>query len=344
MSKTALITGVSGQDGAYLANLLLDRGYTVYGAVRRSSSINTWRLDELNVTGEVQFVDFDSLEITNIIRTIERVRPDEIYNLAAQSHVALSFQYPIVTSDINGLGVARLLEAIRTVNPTARFYQASTSEMFGKAQTSPQTEATPFYPRSPYAVSKLYAHWLTVNYRESYGLFAACGILFNHESPLRGREFVTRKITSGLALAKHGKLDFLAVGNLEACRDWGFAGDYVVGMADMMLAAEASDFVLATGTTTSVRHFIELAAPHFGFQIDWVGQGVNEVGVDRVSNRKIIQIDPKYFRPTEVDALIGSSVMAAEKLGWHPRVKIDELVGMMAEADNRRVRNGAHLL
>src|SRR6266508_5392835 len=287
MAKTALITGIAGQDGAYLARLLVDKGYRVVGGMRRTSSSNTWRLEELNVAREVELGELDVAEITNVMRVIERVRPDEIYNLAGQSFVAVSFESPIYTADINALDTARILEAIREVDPKVRFYQASTSEMYGKVQETPQSERTPFHPRNPYAVAKLYAHWLTVNYRESYGLHATAGILFNHESPLRGRNFVTRKITSDLARLKHGKLDAVRLGNLSARRDWGFAGDFVEGIWLMVQAPEPQDYVLATGESSSVRRFVELAAPCFGFDIEWHGTDLDEVGVDRKSGRTI---------------------------------------------------------
>jgi GDPmannose 4,6-dehydratase len=343
MSKTALITGVTGQDGAYLAKLMLELGYRVVGGVRRTSSDNTWRLDELGVLGHIEMIDLDVAEITNILRVIERFRPDEIYNLAAQSFVRSSFEQPIYTADIDAIGPARILEVIRTINPATRFYQASTSEMYGKASESPQSEQTPFHPRSPYAVSKLYAHWITINYRESYGLHACCGILFNHESPLRGREFVTRKITAGLAQVKHGQLKNLAFGNIDAKRDWGFAGEYVDGIRRVLQAPKPADYVLATGRAESVRHFIELAAPHFGFALEWRGSGAQEVGIDSKSGRTVVAIDPSHYRPAEVDALVGAPQKAAAELGWRAKVMLPELVAVMAEADDRRVRDGKPL-
>src|SRR5262245_30803377 len=279
MSKTALITGITGQDGAYLAKLLLGKGYKVFGGARRTSSSNTWRLKELGIEAEVELIDFELMEMGNVQRAIERLRPDEIYNLGAQSFVQASFEYPIYTIETNTLGTVRILEAIRQVNPKIRFYQASTSEMYGQVQETPQSERTPFYPRSPYGISKLHSHWLTVNYRESYGIAASSGILFNHESPLRGREFVTRKITCGLASIKHGQLDVLTLGNLEAKRDWGFAGDYVEGMWLMVQAATPDDYVLATGESHTVRQFVDAAAPLLGFAIEWHGKGEAETGV-----------------------------------------------------------------
>ena len=299
MSRTALITGITGQDGAYLAKLLIGKGYKVYGGARRTSSSNTWRLAELGIEPEVELIDFELMEMANVLRVVERVRPDEIYNLGAQSFVQTSFEYPIYTIETNTLGTARILEAIRQVNPKIRFYQASTSEMYGQVQETPQTERTPFYPRSPYGTSKLHSHWLTVNYRESYGIAASSGILFNHESPLRGREFVTRKITSGLALIKHGRLDGLTLGKLEAKRDWGFAGDYVEGMWLMVQAPEPDDYVLATGESRSVRQFIDVAAPLFGFAIEWHGKGEAETGIDCNSGRTVVRIDKQNFRPAK---------------------------------------------
>ncbi len=343
MSKTILITGVTGQDGSYLAKLMLERGYTVVGGVRRTSSDNTWRLAELGILGDVELIDLDVAEITNIFRMIQRVQPDEIYNLAAQSFVRTSFDHPIYTADIDALGPARFLEVIRTINPAIRFYQASTSEMYGKVAETPQSEHTPFHPRSPYAISKLYAHWITINYRESYGLHACCGILFNHESPLRGREFVTRKITSGLAQVKYGKLKSLAFGNLDAKRDWGFAGEYVDGIRRILQAPHPADYVLATGHAESVRRFIELAAPHFGFALEWRGTGAQEIGIDAKSGRTLVEIDPSHYRPAEVDALVGAPQKAADELGWRAQVTLPDLVAMMAQADERRVRDGQPL-
>jgi GDPmannose 4,6-dehydratase len=344
MSKTALITGITGQDGAYLAKLLVGKGYKVYGGVRRTSTFNTWRLAELGIERDVELIDFELMEMGNVLRVVERTRPDEIYNLGAQSFVHTSFEYPIYTVETNTLGVVRILEAIRQVDAKIRFYQASTSEMYGQAQETPQTERTPFYPRSPYGISKLHAHWFTVNYRESYGLHASSGILFNHESPLRGRDFVTRKITCGLAQIRHGQLDALSLGNLEAMRHWGFAGDYVEGMWLMAQAPAPGDYVLATGETNSVRRFVEVAAPLFGFNLAWEGKREAETGIDRKSGRTLVRIDPRHFRPAEVSTLIGSPERARQQLGWERRVKFDELVALMAEADDRRVRDGAILL
>ena len=340
MSKTALITGASGQDGAYLSRLLLRKGYRVLGAVRRTAAPRMSRLIELGIENDVELVDFELIELTNMMRAIEQTKPDEIYNLAAQSFVGLSFEQPIYTAEIDALGVSRLLEAIRTVKPDIRFYQASTSEMFGKVAdpSKLQSESTSFHPRSPYGVAKLFAHWLTINYRESYGFFGACGILFNHESPLRGREFVTRKITAGLAEVKHGRRDTLALGNLEAKRDWGFAGDFVEGMWQMLQQPKADDYVLATGTTTTVRRFIELAAERLGFAVEWSGKAEQEQGIDRKTGKTIVRIDPQFYRPAEVDVLIGDASKAKKKLSWIPATDLAQLVTMMAEADDRRVR------
>jgi GDPmannose 4,6-dehydratase len=340
MSKTALITGITGQDGAYLAKFLLEKGYRVHGGIRRSSSTNTWRLAELGIEREIELIDFELMEFATILRVVEKTRPDEIYNLGAQSFVHTSFDYPIYTVETNTLGTVRILETIREVNRDIRFYQASTSEMFGKVRESPQTEQTPFYPRSPYGISKLQAHWFTVNYRESYGIHASSGILFNHESPLRGRQFVTRKITSALAQIKHGQLDTLALGNLDARRDWGFAGDFVEAMWLMTQAPEAGDYVIATGETNSVREFVEAAAPYFGLAIEWQGAGEAETGVDAKSGRVLVRIDSSNYRPAEVSTLTGSPQKARQQLGWQCRVRFGELVGLLAEADDRRVREG----
>jgi GDPmannose 4,6-dehydratase len=340
MPKVALVTGVSGQDGAYLSRLLLEKGYRVFGAMRRSAAPRMSRLIELGISKDVEPVEFDLIELTNMMRALERTRPDEVYNLAAQSFVGVSFEQPIYTAEIDALGAARLLEAIRAVNSGIRFYQASTSEMFGKVvdPRKPQDENTPFHPRSPYGVAKLFAHWLTVNYRESYGFFGVSGILFNHESPLRGREFVTRKITAGLAEVKHGRQELIALGNLDAQRDWGFAGDYVEAMWRMLQQPTAEDYVLATGITNSVRRFVELAAESLGFALEWTGERQAERGIDRKSGRTIVRVDPALHRPAEVDALCGNPAKAGRVLGWKPRVSLPELVTMMAEADERRVR------
>ena len=336
MGKTALITGITGQDGAYLARLLLDKDYRVAGGLRRSSNDTMARLIEFGIDRRIEFVDFDLADASNILRALERVKPDEIYNLAAQSFVGVSFEQPVYTSDVDGLGPMRILEAIRQATPSARFYQASSSEMFGKPATAPQNERSAFQPRSPYGMAKLLAHWATVNYRESYGIAASSGILFNHESPLRGREFVTRKITASLALIRRGRLDVLELGNLDAQRDWGFAGDYVEGMWLTLQQPEAEDFVLATGKTNSVRRFVEIAADRLGFDIEWSGSGAAERGVDRRSGRTIVRINPAFYRPAEIDRLVGCPQKAREVLGWSAKLGFAELVTMMVEADYDR--------
>lgn len=341
MAKRALITGISGQDGAYLAKFLLAKGYEVTGALRHTSQTNAARLVELGIDQDVKLVDIELLEFSNILRLVERVRPDEVYNLAAQSFVGLSFEQPIYTAEVDALGTARLVEAVRTIDPRIRFYQASTSEMFGKVKETPQRETTPFHPRSPYGVAKLYAHWIAVNYREAYGLHASSGILFNHESPLRGQLFVTRRITLGLAQVKHGQRATLDLGNLEARRDWGFAGDYVEGMWSMLQQDAGDDYVLATGQMHRVRDFVQHAGEALGFDIVWEGAGVEERGIDRKSGKTVVTINPAQFRPAEVDLLVGSPAKAAERLNWRPRVSFPQLVAMMVEADDRRVRNGA---
>jgi len=338
--KVALITGIRGQDGAYLAKLLLEKGYEVYGADRRSGEGGFWRLKELGIDKDVKVVYMDLLEFTNIFRTIERIKPDEIYNLAAQSFVAASFEQPILTSDINSLGTLRLLEVIRTVKPDTKFYQASTSEMFGKAKTLPLNEESYFYPRSPYAVSKLFAHWITVNYREAYNIFACSGILFNHESPLRGTEFITRKVSLAVARIKYGKQDKLVVGNLDAKRDWGYAPEYVYGMYLMLQNDKPDDFVLATGESHSVREFIEEAFKVAGFEIYWEGRGLEEKGRDAKTGKVLVEVSPEFYRPAEVDVLVGDYSKAKKILGWEPKTTFKELVRIMVEEDLRRVRDG----
>lgn len=335
--KTALITGIRGQDGAYLARLLLEKGYEVYGADRRSGDSGFWRLKELGIERDVKVRYMDLLELTNIMREIERIRPDEVYNLAAQSFVQVSFEQPILTADIDAMGVLRLLEALRIIRPEARFYQASTSEMFGRVQAIPQNEKTPFYPRSPYGVAKLFGHWITVNYRESYNIFACSGILFNHESPLRGLEFVTRKLTHGIAKIKHGLQDRIVVGNLDSKRDWGYAPEYVEAMWLMLQQSEPDDYVIATGETHSVREFVEIAFKFAGFDIVWEGKGLEEKGIDRKTGRVVVEISPEFFRPAEVDILIGDATKAREKLGWSPNTRFEDLVRIMVEADLRRI-------
>jgi len=340
--KSALVTGITGQDGAYLAKLLLGKGYRVYGAYRRAASTNFWRNDELGVTGhpELKLIDFDLTDLGSCLRLIEFSEPTEIYNLAAQSFVGMSFEQPAATAAITGIGPLNLLEAMRLSGSKARFYQASTSEMFGKVQAVPQTEETPFYPRSPYGIAKLYAHWITINYRESYGIFASSGILFNHESPLRGLEFVTRKITAGLARIKRGKLDVLTLGNLDAKRDWGFAGDYVEGMWRMLQADESDTFVLATNRTESVRDFLRIAGASAGFELVFEGSAEEEVAIDKMSGEIIAKVDPAFYRPAEVDLLIGDASKAKAVLGWAPTMTLEQLCKQMVEADLRRVDQG----
>jgi GDPmannose 4,6-dehydratase len=340
--RTAIVTGVTGQDGAYLAEALLTRGYRVYGTYRRTSSANFWRIEELGVDRhpELKLVEYDLLDLSASLRLIDKARPDEIYNLAAQSFVAVSFDQPLNTALVTGLGPLHLLEAIRIVDRKIRFYQASTSEMFGKAQATPQNETTPFYPRSPYGVAKLFAHWSTVNYRDAHGIFGASGILFNHESPLRGKEFVTRKITDGVARIRLGKLDVLELGNLDARRDWGYAAEYVEGMWRMLQAPQAGTYVLATGRTESVRHFVELAFRAAGIEVAWRGSGVDESGVDATTGRQLVRVNPAYYRPAEVDLLMGDAAQATRVLGWRPQTSLEDLCRMMVEADLRRVERG----
>lgn len=344
MARRALVTGITGQDGAYLARHLLACGYDVYGAYRRSASVNLWRLDELGVTRDVKLVPFDLIELSNIQRTLAKVQPDEVYNLAAQSFVGLSFEQPLYTADIDGLAPLRILESVRSLGLGARFYQASTSEMFGKVREIPQRETTPFHPRSPYGVAKLHGHWITVNYRESYGLHACCGILFNHESPLRGIEFVTRKITSSLARVRHGQQECLELGNLDAKRDWGFAGDYVEAMHAMLQRDEPEDFVVASGETHSVSEFVERAAAACGFDLEFEGEAEARRGIDRRSGRTIVRVNPELYRPAEVDLLIGDPTAAREKLGWQPKIGFEALVEAMVKADLERVASGRPLL
>lgn len=338
--KRALVTGITGQDGAYLAQLLLSKGYVVFGTYRRSSSTNFWRIKELGIDNHenLKLLEYDITDLGNTIRILEDTEPTEVYNLAAQSFVGTSFKQPETTAIITGLGPLRLLEGIRAVNKKIRFYQASTSEMFGKAQSVPQSEKTPFYPRSPYGIAKLYAHWLTVNYRESYGIFASSGILFNHESPLRGKEFVTRKITDGLVRIAMGKQEVLELGNLDAKRDWGYAAEYVEGMWKMLQHSSPDTFVLATGHTHSVRDFVELAARDAGLEIAWKGSSQQTVGVNTANGKTIIRINPEFYRPAEVDLLVGDSQKAREQLGWEARTDIRELSKMMVDADVKRIQ------
>ncbi len=340
MGKTALVTGVMGQDGAYLARLLLEKGYRVVGTHRRSSTFNPWRLEHLGIADNVELIHFDLVEHANMARTLRQVRPDEIYNLAAMSFVAMSFERPTLTGEVDGMGVARLLEATLDECPQARFYQASSSEMFGKAREVPQTEETPFYPRSPYGTAKVFAHWMTVNYREAYGLHASSGILFNHESPLRSLEFVTRKITASLASVRHGHQKILELGNMDSERDWGFAEDYVEGMHLMLQQEDSDDYVLATGQTRTVRHFVEVAAGALDFEIVWEGAGQAEIGRDRKSGSTIVRVNPAFYRPAEAALLVGQPEKARERLGWRPRTSFEQLVEKMARADDDRARQG----
>jgi GDPmannose 4,6-dehydratase len=338
VARRALVTGISGQDGAYLAKLLLDKGYEVFGGVRRSARSGQDRLSVLGIAESVRLVDFDLAEVGNIFRLVRTIRPDELYNLAAQSFVAASWEFPLATTDVNAVAVTRILEAIRLFSPETRFYQASTSEMFGQVRTVPQNEDTPFHPRSPYGVSKLYGHWMTVNYRESFGLHASSGILFNHESPLRGREFVTRKISLGLARVAEGLQDCIILGNLDAKRDWGFAGDYVEGMWRMLQREAPSDFVLASGETRSVRSFVETAAETAGFQIRWQGSATDEVGIDAGSGRTIVRVSSEFYRPAEVDLLLGDASKAARELDWRSTTSVEDIAAMMVQADLDDVR------
>lgn len=324
--KVALITGITGQDGSYLAELLLSKRYEVHGIVRRSSLINTHRID--HIYDKITLHYGDLTDSTNIIRVVQQVQPDEIYNLGAQSHVKVSFETPEYTSDVDALGTLRVLEAVRVLGMEnkVRIYQASTSELYGLVQETPQKETTPFYPRSPYGIAKLYGYWITKNYREAYGMYACTGILFNHASPRRGETFVTRKITQGLSKISVGQQEVLRLGNLNAKRDWGHAKDFVEAMWLMLQQDEPDDFVIATGEQYSVREFVEKAAPYFGMKIEWKGEGLDEVGYDVFSGNKIIVVDPKYFRPAEVETLLGDSTKAKQKLGWEPKISFDELV------------------
>ena len=345
MKKVAFITGITGQDGAYLAELLLKKDYIVHGLKRRSSSFNTGRIDHLYQDPHVSKRNFilhhgDLTDSTNLIRIIQEIRPDEIYNLAAQSHVQVSFETPEYTANADGLGTLRILEAIRLLNmdEKTKFYQASTSELYGIAQEVPQNEKTPFYPRSPYAVAKLYGYWITINYREAYNLYACNGILFNHESPVRGETFVTRKITRAAARISMGKQERVYLGNLDAKRDWGHASDFVEGMWRMLQQEEPEDFVLATGVTTTIREFTERAFAEVGITLEWSGNGVDETGRDAKSGNILVSIDPTYFRPTEVDLLIGDASKAREKLGWQPTCNLQQMIEEMIKADLEEAR------
>jgi len=341
-NNKAIITGITGQDGAYLAQLLLDKGYTVYGTYRRTSSVNFWRIEELGIQNhhQLHLVEYDLTDLGASIAMMQKIQPDEVYNLAAQSFVGVSFDQPSATAQITGIGALNLLEAIRLVNTKIRFYQASTSEMFGKVQAIPQVESTPFYPRSPYGVAKLYAHWMTVNYRESYNIFGSSGILFNHESPLRGREFVTRKITDSVAKIKLGKLDCLELGNLDAQRDWGYAKEYVEGMWRILQAAEPDTFVLATNRTETVRDFVRMAFKGAGITVEFKGSQEQETALDTATGKTVMRINPKFYRPSEVELLIGDPAKANTKLGWEPKTTLEQLCQMMVEADLRRNQAG----
>jgi GDPmannose 4,6-dehydratase len=338
----AIVTGITGQDGAYLAQLLLEKGHVVFGTYRRTSSVNFWRIEELGIQNHpnLHLVEYDLTDLSSSIRLLQTTGATEVYNLAAQSFVGVSFEQPITTAEITGIGPVNLLEAIRIVNPEIRFYQASTSEMFGKVQAIPQIESTPFYPRSPYGVAKLYAHWMTINYRESYNIFGCSGILFNHESPLRGREFVTRKITDSMAKIKLGKLDVLELGNLDAKRDWGYARDYVEGMWRMLQADKPDTYVLATNRTETVRDFVSMAAKAAGFTVEWQGENEHEIGIDSATGKKLVMINPKFYRPAEVELLIGNPEKAKKELGWEPKTTLEDLCKMMVDADIRRNEAG----
>lgn len=340
--KTAIITGISGQDGAYLTKLLLGKGYKVYGTYRRTSSVNFWRMEEIGVGSHpnLELVEYDLTDLGTSIRLLKKTGATEVYNLAAQSFVGVSFEQPTTTAQITAVGALNLLEAIRAVNSEIRFYQASTSEMFGKVQAIPQVEETPFYPRSPYGVAKLYAHWITINYRESYNIFGCSGILFNHESPLRGREFVTRKITDSVAKIKLGKLDVIELGNLDAKRDWGYAEEYVEGMWRMLQVDTPDTYVLATNRTETVRDFVTMAFRGIGVNLKWKGEGEKEIAEDAATGTVRVRINPKFYRPAEVELLIGSPAKATAKLGWKPKTTLEELCQMMVTADLRRNQAG----
>lgn len=340
--KKAIITGITGQDGAYLAELLLSKGYDVFGTYRRTSSVNFWRIEELGISGHpnLHLTEYDLTDLSSSIRLLQTTGAIEVYNLAAQSFVGVSFDQPITTAEITGIGPVNLLEAIRIVNPAIRFYQASTSEMFGKVQAIPQIESTPFYPRSPYGVAKLYAHWMTINYRESYNIFASSGILFNHESPLRGREFVTRKITDSVAKIKLGKLDCLELGNIDAKRDWGFAKEYVEGMWLMLQAQSPDTYVLATNRTETVRDFVSMAFKAAGIQVDFRGEAEKEIAIDSATGKIVVRISPRFYRPAEVELLVGNPEKARTLLNWTPSTTLEQLCQLMVNADFRRNSEG----
>jgi len=340
--KKAIITGITGQDGAYLAQLLLEKNYEVYGTYRRTASVNFWRIEELEIDQHpnLHLIEYDLTDQSNSIRMVSEVMPDEIYNLAAQSFVGVSFDQPLATAHITGLGCVHLLEAIRIINPKIKFYQASTSEMFGLVQEIPQTETTPLYPRSPYGVAKLYAHWMVINYRESYNIFGASGILFNHESPLRGREFVTRKITDSVAKIKLGKLACLELGNMDAKRDWGYAKEYVEGMYLMLQAETPDTYVLATNRTETVRDFVTMAFKAVDIELAFEGEGEEEIAKNSATGEIVVRVNPKFYRPAEVELLIGNPEKAKKELGWEPKCSLEELCAMMVQEDLRRNEKG----
>jgi len=340
--KKAIITGITGQDAAYLAELLLQENYQVYGTYRRTSSTNFWRIEELGVSNHdnLHLLEYDLVDLSSAFRIIADIQPDEVYNLAAQSFVGVSFTQPIATAQITGVGTMNLLEAIRTINPKIKFYQASTSEMFGKVRAVPQSEETPFHPRSPYGVAKVFAHWATLNYQESYDLFASSGILFNHESPLRGKEFVTRKITDSVAKIHLGMQEHIELGNLNAKRDWGYAKDYVLGMYKMLQADNPDVFVLATGRTETVRDFVDMAFKAIDIDVEWKGENENEIGLDSKSGKTLVKVNPAFYRPAEVDLLIGNPKKAKEILGWQANTTLEELCEMMVISDIQKNRDG----
>ena len=340
--KKAIITGITGQDAAYLAELLLEKGYEVYGTYRRTSSVNFWRIEDLGIKNHenLHLVAYDLTDQANSVHMVAKIQPDEIYNLAAQSFVGVSFEQPLATAHITGLGCVHLLEAIRIVNPKIKFYQASTSEMFGDVQEIPQKETTPFWPRSPYGAAKMYAHWMVVNYRESYDMFAASGILFNHESPLRGLEFVTRKITDAVAKIKLGKLETLELGNMDAKRDWGYAKDYIEGMYLMLQADKPDTFVLATNRTETVRDFVTMAFKAADIELEFKGSAEDEIAINKATGKTVVKVNPKFYRPAEVDLLIGNPQKAKDVLGWEPTTTLEELCDMMVKADMRRNEAG----
>ncbi len=335
--KKALITGITGQDGPYLAKFLLDKGYKVYGLYRRTSTKNFWRLDYLGIRNKIEMIEGDLGDLSSLERAVEASEPEEVYNLASQSFVGVSWKQPIYTAEVTGLGVLRVLEAVRKVKPDAKFYQASSSEMFGKVREIPQKETTPFHPRSPYGVSKVFGYWITVNYRESFNMFACNGILFNHESPLRGEEFVTRKITQGVAKIKKRLQDHIELGNLDSKRDWGFAGDYVRAMWLMLQQEKPDDYVVATGETHSVREFVEIAFKVAGINIKWEGKGLNEKGIDAKTGKVLVKVNPEFFRPADVDLLIGDATKAKEKLGWEPTTDFINLIKIMVKSDYNKL-------